>query len=905
MAASITMSPTDCAASFGLTSKNPGTFNDVETALTAAQAAATTVYDIAEIGYSLLLAETPALPVLAIIGLGYSIYELVNIFGGGKPKFEDTNNVIWAYNMSAYWPLHALATDLKIAEKNGAPISDSNPAVQAQFSAWKQGTIVSIQQLAGWPGGSGSPGYWQLQRLINGSWAASGGGQQSVLNYVRAIDRFTQILACLFQQQKAIKPPPPPPAPPPTQGGDGDELANQTQSVIAVLDKILAALGGIPQTAGGDGNAECCTKVVAGITQVTVELQSIVTAINTATGNAGSINLTPIVNELAGILKAIAQIQPCPTVDLTALVDAVNMVAATIARAAPTDVSGIVDQLKQSNSMMDVPQAIIDRVAEIGLVTPSDAQLAGGGPWAYINTLLHDEWAKLNHKPSPEELKAAGDDPVFGPFVKAKLSGAPMVPFKEVLKMSPSVLGDIAGLAIEKVMELAYPVGKTLYGPMIQDMLKVHEGLVSQFVKVQPGGEITNATKLLTEALTFGVGAHWAALIGEKIVPGKHMGVTAVAALLAELAGFKEISQGLIDSEVEAAVARPHKYFMNLTTRSQLPSSGQAAELFSRRKITTAQLTALMAYAGFSDEWGASLASIAYRPMSPMMLAAGFANADVDMAKLQDTLEYMGIRPEDLPLAEQAVITRSLQQTRQALVNEAVTAYGQGVVGDAELDQILTDAGYGKSAAQLVKQRALIARRITLARESEAYLVPEITQGLVTADEGLQALEAAGVQPWQAELKVALAEARAAITQARKALAAERKLELDRQRNLTRAAVAEYERGALDEAGLTAALVASGLDAILVATIVAVENAKRAGRLKLVFGQLLTPAAATLLTDQVSALETQFKKQLIDETSLRAQLTALNVDGPEIEALVARWAAARAAATKTGYVLPV
>src|SRR5258708_9337063 len=178
MAASIPPQGPNCATSLNLTVNTPGSYSDIETALTAAQASATAVYDISMIAVSLLLAEVPALPLLPFMSLGYAVYELVNIFGGGKPKFEDTNNVIWAYKKSKYWPLHAFASDLQIAENNGAPISDSNPAVQAQFSAWKLGTIQSIQQLAGWTAGQQSPGFWQLQRLINQSWAASGGGQQ-------------------------------------------------------------------------------------------------------------------------------------------------------------------------------------------------------------------------------------------------------------------------------------------------------------------------------------------------------------------------------------------------------------------------------------------------------------------------------------------------------------------------------------------------------------------------------------------------------------------------------------------------------------------------------------------------------------------------------------------------------
>lgn len=422
---------------------------------------------------------------------------------------------------------------------------------------------------------------------------------------------------------------------------------------------------------------------------------------------------------------------------------------------------------------------------------------------------------------------------------------------------------------------------------------------------ITPDQWVKVAGDAMADAFGFGLGSFSVAAAFEACFPEKLNTLDGLAPMLATLSGFDEVTKAALQPVLMAGISLAAGYDANSKFRARLPSAGQAAEMLSRRVITQAQYDTLVAYSGIAKTWEGSLAGVAYRPLSPMMLAAGFANADVDMAKLQSALEYMGIRPQDLPLAEQAVITRSLQQTRQALVNEAVTAYGQGVVADAELSQILTDAGYGKAASALVMQRALLARRITLARESESYIVPEVAQALISPDEGLQALEAAGVQPWQAQLKITLAETRGALSAARKAAAQERKLELQRQRNLTRAAVAEYERGVLDDAGLTAALIALGLDGVLVGTIVAVENAKQAGRLRLVFGQLLTPSAAKVLEDQVAALETQFKKQLIDEQNLRAQLTALKVDGPEIEALVARWAAARTAATKTGYLLPV
>ena len=177
----------------------------------------TTEEILINLGYVAFTDPEIGIPLWAVVAAAFAIIDLIGLFSGGRPKFEDTLNVIQAYNKSAYWPLHALASDLQIAMKNGAPISDSRPAIQAQFSAWKLGTIESIQRLAGWQGGETDPGFWQLQNLINLSWAYSGQGENMVLNVVKWIDAFTIGLSLLFRGQPApgTPPPPPPPTPPP------------------------------------------------------------------------------------------------------------------------------------------------------------------------------------------------------------------------------------------------------------------------------------------------------------------------------------------------------------------------------------------------------------------------------------------------------------------------------------------------------------------------------------------------------------------------------------------------------------------------------------------------------------------------------------------------------------------
>jgi hypothetical protein len=234
----------------------------------------------------------------------------------------------------------------------------------------------------------------------------------------------------------------------------------------------------------------------------------------------------------------------------------------------------------------------------------------------------------------------------------------------------------------------------------------------------------------------------------------------------------------------------------------------------------------------------------------------------------------------------------STKNVRNAYVTEAIAAYKAGVMPDSELDDILNSVGWSDTAKQFVRSRALLQRRMTLAAEAEKYIVAEVASGGMTSDVGLQQLEAAGVEPWYAQLQITLAETKASIHALKVAEAEARRTLLAEQRNLTKAAVAEFQRGVFNLAGLTAALAAIGLDPTLIASIVAVQDATRTGRLRLLYGQLLSPQDARLLEERVAAVGQQTKDQLITLDQALAQLTQLGVDQLDAHALIARWAAA-------------
>jgi hypothetical protein len=225
-------------------------------------------------------------------------------------------------------------------------------------------------------------------------------------------------------------------------------------------------------------------------------------------------------------------------------------------------------------------------------------------------------------------------------------------------------------------------------------------------------------------------------------------------------------------------------------------------------------------------------------------------------------------------------------------------------MADAELRQSLTDLGWSNDAVNLVIQRAALQRRVTLAQKVEQQIIPLVAQGSITSDAGLQQLEAAGVQPWHAELDITLATTKATIHAAKLEAALEERELRQTQRNLTRAAIAEFQSGTIDGAALTAQLVLIGLPASLIASIVSVQEATRVGRARSVYGKLLSPADAKLLTERVAAIAQQYKDTLISAAVAEAQLKQLGVDAADITALIARWAASLKKKPGSAVLLP-
>lgn len=340
-----------------------------------------------QLGIWLLIYGDTPVPLWPFIALGMAIYDIISLLGGGKPKSVDTRNVIRAYNMSAYWPLHALASDLAEMLKNGAPISDSRPAIQAQFGVLKKGTVESLQSLSHAQPGPGGAGFWQYFQLIELSWQWSS-NYQKVLDTVKALDRLVIGITQLEQQHKPPPPPPkkhhhppPPPAGTPCDSGDpeADEILDLCRATQASLQGIETAILDLAPQNGQPVVDPCCAKVVAAIAAVTRELTVIAAALLHSTPEPHElVDLTPVVVAIQATATAIADYQPLAAQATQCLCEGLAAIATAITGGDPILDRILLEEQAKVTAVVARQQGVMRYFAALGLVDAPLLQLIQG-----------------------------------------------------------------------------------------------------------------------------------------------------------------------------------------------------------------------------------------------------------------------------------------------------------------------------------------------------------------------------------------------------------------------------------------------------------------------------------------------------------------------------------------------
>jgi hypothetical protein len=420
---------------------------------------------------------------------------------------------------------------------------------------------------------------------------------------------------------------------------------------------------------------------------------------------------------------------------------------------------------------------------------------------------------------------------------------------------------------------------------------------------IQPGDWLDIAGKAFGDAVGFGLSSFAVSAAFESLFPEKLNTLNSIGPMLATMAGFEEVTRAALGPVFYAGIAQPARYDANSKFRSLKPPLLNAELLYSRRIITQAQFEQLAAWAGLSTDYVSAYEAAAFRPIQPRAIVNALQDTPFPTAQVQELLQDNGYSDAHVQLFLQLLEYNSTKNVRNSLITEAVLAYQNGVMADAELQQILSDQGWSSQAIGMVVQRAAIARSIKLAAEVEKSVVPMVAAGTMTPAQGLQQLTAAGVQAWYADLVITLATTKATVHAALKAATAEAHTLAAERRAGTQAAIQNYRAGNLTDAELVATLVGIGDDPVVAAAIDARLQAIRHGAVRWVWGQWLAPEAAKVLLERVAAIKAQLKETLITPDDAGAQLQALGVPPADANAIVADVAASKGAAADIGVLL--
>ena len=408
---------------------------------------------------------------------------------------------------------------------------------------------------------------------------------------------------------------------------------------------------------------------------------------------------------------------------------------------------------------------------------------------------------------------------------------------------------------------------------------------------VSPSDGIVNGAHALGDAAAFGLASFAATAAFESIFPEKLNTLNGIGPMLATLAGFEEVTKAAFAPTLWAAVELPSRYHAQSVFRSFQPDPRTAEIAFGRGFITRAQFLELLGYAGLFPTWETAYEQLAYRPVQPRMLANAYIDAPLPMAELAAMLRDNAYSPAHVDTIMDALVYNSTKNLRAQYVNEALTAFSDGVMERSELDQVFSDVGWSTTAQHYATQTALLKMRVKLAQEAKQQVVPEIAAGLIDQINGQMQLESAGFTSNQAELYTQFAATKAAIHARTLELRAEARENALRTRDLVKVAISNFQNGTLGATELGAAIIAAGLPPDIAAATVLYETAKQNGHTVVVYGKRLKPVDAAGLKDQVAAILQQLKQKLLTVDQARTQLHERGIDPGEQNAILAKAAA--------------
>lgn len=406
-----------------------------------------------------------------------------------------------------------------------------------------------------------------------------------------------------------------------------------------------------------------------------------------------------------------------------------------------------------------------------------------------------------------------------------------------------------------------------------------------------PDNAIAQAGAAFRQAFGFGMGASATAAAFESVFPEKLNVLNGVAPALGGMAGFEEVSGAVLEPLYENAFGKSLQYYYRGLFKPELPDETDAVLWHARQLISDDQLRTIFNYSGLKSEYEDAFVKSAFHGISPFVMIRLLEFPVFTDAQTRDELTFSGLRPqsqENMIAAGKYLAADPFRKQTQAAYE---TMYEEGLLSDVQLSTNIDSTRHTNDIDQLMVLRAQVLKVVKFTKEYVTSYVDLAIAGLIDIPTFQADMASLGYQPDAINARSAVIEARMAATNRRVELAAERRLEAQTTAALRRTALENFRSGAIDAAGYTAALLATGMTAVQAAAFADLAALQKQGNTRFLYGLQVQPEAAQLLRERVAALTDQRKKLLIDDAQFLAQLANLGIPGEVQNALLAAAAA--------------
>lgn len=373
-----------------------------------------------------------------------------------------------------------------------------------------------------------------------------------------------------------------------------------------------------------------------------------------------------------------------------------------------------------------------------------------------------------------------------------------------------------------------------------------------------------------------------------------------LAELMAAAVSFEEFRDLEIGPLLRNGIAKVAEMNAKALFQQELPGASTVASWVAMGLMTPAQAQQIMALNGLHYTLQPILQAASYRGMNARQLLRLTETGLFTQAEIQDELTFSAMRPVSQARMLAAAPYLATATYRSQLHSALYSAFEAGLMADADLTSAIDSAEQNTDRDNLILQAQHWKVLTAETKKLEAEYSSMFKTGTMDDATYRSNLASLGIQPGYINIIAGVAEAaannqvfktnmREAAALAKATAAVERK-----------AALQSFKSGVLNLAAYTAALIATGLTGTQAAAFAEIAQLQQAGSLRTLYGLQLTPAAAAILKQQVTALEDQVKAGLLTPTAMYPFLVNLKIPANWQYAIVS--AAAAQIATKKGAI---